>query len=175
MKEVAWIAVTFSLLSLVSPLLGRLDSQFFAPDFALLAALYVGSRSTLLSGLLCAFVIGLLKDGLSLSVPVGLYTEINVLALLMARVLERRVDLHSPVPLMATAAGMSIGATGLFLMLEAIFHRSFDAYGDVLRMALPLALITMLMAPVQFALLDRITRRFDSHHRTGILPLRAGR
>jgi rod shape-determining protein MreD len=165
MKETTWILLTFLLLALVAPLLGRLDSQFFAPDIALLTALFVGSRSTLGSAIVVGFATGLLKDGFSLAAPVGLYTEINVLAVLAARLLERRVDLRSPVPLMATAAGASLAATLLFLILEAIFHRSFEAWGEVVRMALPLALITMLVAPVHFALFDRVTRRFDAQQR----------
>lgn len=169
MKQAAWIAVAFALLALVSPLLGHLDSQLFAPDVALLTALYAGSRSTLLPAVVVGFTVGLLKDGLALGAPVGMYTEINVLCVLAARLLERRVDLHSPVPLMATSAGMSLAATALFLMLEAVFHRSFNAWGEVLRMAMPLALVTMLVAPVQFALLDRITRRLDAHPRGAVL------
>jgi len=169
MKEISWILLAFGLLALVSPLLGRLDSQLFAPDVALLTAMYVGSRSTLLSGIVVGFCVGLLKDGLSLSAPVGLYTEINVLCVLAARVLERRVDLRSAVPVMATAAGLSLAATLLFLALESVFHRSFTAFGEVLGMALPLALLTMLVAPVQFALFDRVTRRFESQGRSTLL------
>lgn len=171
MKELAWFVFSYLLLALESPLLGHLDSQFFAPDVALLTAVYAGSRTNLLRGLAIAFLVGLMKDGMSMSAPLGLYTEVNVLALLMSRVLARRVDFQSTVPVMATAAGMSLGATALFLMLEAVFHRSFEAYGDVLRMALPLSLITMLVAPVQFAVLDRLTRRFESRDR-GVVFLR---
>lgn len=169
MKEFSWILTAFALLTLVSPLLGHFDSQFFAPDIALLTALYAGSRAELLPALITAFAVGLLKDGLALSAPVGLYTEINVFAVLLARVLARRVDLHSAVPVMATSAAMSIGATGMFLILESIFHRQFESYGEVVRMALPLALMTMLLAPVHFALFDKITRRFDQGSRGTIL------
>lgn len=172
MKPFAWILLTFLAMALLSPLLGHFDSQFFAPDVALLTALYAGSRTTTPAAVLVAFAIGLLKDGLSLAVPVGLYTEIGVLVALLGRVLEPRVDLRSPVPLMATAAALSLLATLLFLILEAVFHRAFDAYGDVLRMALPLALITMLVAPPWFGLLDRLTGRFEHGPRTGLLGRR---
>lgn len=172
MKELLWLAVTYVLLALESPLLGHLDSQFFAPDVALLTALYAGSRANLSRALACGVAVGLLKDGMATSVPVGLYTEITVLAVLTGRLLARRVDLGSTVPLMATAAGSSIGATTLFLILEAIFHRSFEAYGDVLHMAMPLALITMLVAPVHFAILDRLTNRFEARERSGAVFLK---
>ena len=169
MKPFAWITLAFLAMALLSPMLGHFDSQFFAPDVALLTALYAGSRTTTPTAVLVGFAVGLLKDGLSLSVPVGLYTEVGVLAALMGRVLEPRVDLRSAVPVMATAAALSLVATLLFLILEAVFHRAFDAYGDVLRMALPLALITMLVAPPWFGLLDRITGRFEHGPKSGLL------
>ncbi len=172
MKELVWILVSYALLAIESPLLGHLDSQFYAPDIALLTALYAGSRTPMLRAVATAFAIGLIKDGLATSVPIGLNTEIAVLIALTAQLLERRVDLRSPVPLMATAAALSLLSTGVFLALEAIFHRSFNSYGDVLRMALPLALITMLVAPVQFALLNRVTRRFEARERAGAIFLR---
>ncbi len=169
MKPFAWILLAFLALALLSPLLGHFDSQFFAPDIALLTALYAGSRTSTPTAVFVGFAVGLLKDGLSLSVPVGLYTEVGVLAALLGRFLEPRVDLRSAVPVMATSAALSLAATVVFLLLEAVFHRAFDAYGDVLRMALPLALITMLVAPPWFGLLDRVTGRFEHPHRSGLL------
>ena len=167
MKPLAWILLAFLALALLSPLLGHFDSQFFAPDIALLTALYAGSRASTPTAIIVGFSIGLLKDGLSLSVPVGLYTEVGVLAALLGRFLESRVDLRSAVPVMATSAALSLAATLVFLLLEAVFHRAFNDYLDVLRMALPLALITMLVAPPWFGLLDRVTGRFEQPHRTG--------
>ncbi|MSP90973.1 MAG: hypothetical protein EXR79_04085 [Myxococcales bacterium] len=169
MREIVWTLVAFALQAAVSPLLGRLESQFFAPDIALLTALYVGSRSSLLRGVACGFAVGLFKDGLALAAPIGVYTEITVLAVLAGRVLEKRVDLRSAVPLMATAAGVTLAATALFLLLEAVFHRAFDAYLDVVQMALPLALVTMLVAPLYFALLDRLSRPIEGHARPTLL------
>jgi hypothetical protein len=172
MKELLWFLVTYVLLALESPLLGQLQSHWFAPDVAMLTSLYAGGRTTQLRGILLAVVLGLVKDGLAVSTPVGLYTEILVLATLMGQVLATRVDLRSPVPLMATAAGMSLGGTVLFVAFEATFHRSFDAYGDALKMAMPLALVTMLVAPAQFALLNRLSRGSESRERAGAVFLR---
>lgn len=172
MKPFAAILLAFLAMTLMSPLLGRFDSQFFAPDVALLTALYAGSRFSTNTAVLIGFSVGLLKDGLSLSVPVGLYTELGVLAALAGRFLESRVDLRSPVPLMATSAAMCLLGTLLFMLLEAVFHRAFESYGDVLRMALPLALMTMLVAPPWFWLLDRITGRLEHPHRSGLLGRR---
>ena len=169
MKPFAWILLAFLALSLFSPLLGHFDSQFFAPDIALLTALYAGSRASTPTAIMVGFTIGLLKDGLALAVPVGLYTEIGVLVALFSRFLEPRVDLRSAVPVMATSAALSLASTLVFLLLEAVFHRAFNDYVEVLRMALPLALITMLVAPAWFGVLDRVTGRFEHPHRTGLL------
>lgn len=168
-KFVVWVLVTYLLLAVLSPVLGYLDAQLFAPDIALITALFVGSRSDLTPALLTGFAAGLLKDGFSLSAPLGTYTEINVLVVLLARLLHNRVDLVSPMPVMATAAATSMLATAAFLGLEAVFHRSFDAYGAVVATALPLALTTMLWAPAQFWMLQRSSRRFDQTRRGTVL------
>ncbi len=169
MIYVAWIAVTYLLLALLSPLLGRLDVQLYAPDVALLTSLFVGSRSPLGAAVATAFAVGLLKDGYSLSAPVGVYTEINVLVALLARLLHNRVDLVSPVPVIATSAATSLLATALFLAFESVFHRSFSAHSEVLATALPLALTTMLVAPAQFKLLDAVGRQFERSDRGAVL------
>jgi len=162
-KYLAWIAVTYLMLAVLSPLLGYFDAQLLAPDVALVTALFVGSRGESTPALLTGFAVGLCKDGFALAAPVGTYTEITVLVVLLARLLHHRVDLVSVMPVMATTAATSLLATLAFLGLEAVFHRAFDAYTSVLATALPLALTTMLWAPAQFALLGRIGRRFEAH------------
>ncbi len=162
MKFVVWWLIAFAALALESPLLVSWESFFYAPDVALIMALYIGSRAEPLGGLVTAFAIGLLKDGFCLAAPVGVFTEITVLTFLVARLLSRRVDLRSSVPLMATTAAASLVASALFLALEAIFHRSSSDYGQVLRLALPLALVTMLLAPIQFGLLERVGRTLSN-------------
>ena len=166
MKYAVWLMLTYLLLALESPLLGRVDFQFYAPDVALLVALFAASRAPLLPAVLCALAAGLLKDGFSLAAPLGLFAEINVLVVLGARLLSRRVDMHSSAPMMATAAATSLVATALFLLLAAIFDRDFGDSDQVLTMALPLALMTMLVAPILFALFDRVGR-FGNRRGTG--------
>ena len=62
------------------------------------------------------------------------------------------------------------GAVALMLFATRMVKTGVErAYGDVLRMSLPLALITMLVAPPWFGLLDRITGRFEHPHRSGLL------
>ena len=151
-----WLLATWVLLGLESPLLGTFELQLYVPDVLLITALYIAVNGELLPGVLTIFAAGLLKDGFTLAAPVGLFTEIGVLALLIARVLLRHVDLRSLVPLLATSAAASILCSGLFLALQSVFDRDFTGHDQVLRTMLPLALATMLAAPVQFALLDRL-------------------
>lgn len=165
MKYLAWILMAYLLLAVISPLLGHLDAQLYAPDVALLTSLFVGSRCATVPAVLTGFAVGLLKDGFSMSAPVGVYAEINVLIALLARGLQSRVDLISPLPVIATSAAASLLASALFLAFESVFHRSFENYAEVAATALPLALTTMLVAPGQFALMERIRRRFEQQSR----------
>lgn len=169
MIALIWILCAYVAMALLSPLLGRLDSHVYAPDVALLTALYAGSRGKGEPAVLAGFAIGLLKDGFSLSVPVGVYTEICTLSVYLGFVLSSRVDLFSPVPLMATAAAWSLASSGLFMALLAVFHRSFAAWEEVMSTAMPLALTTMLLAPVWFGLLDRLTRRLEPRNKGSVL------
>ncbi len=161
MKYLVWLVVTWLLLALESPLLGSFSSQLFVPDVLVITALFAAHRGSLLGGALTIFAIGLLKDGFCLAAPVGLFVETGVLIFLGMRFAARHTDLRSPITLMATTAVASLVATALFLLFETIFHRNFGSHAQALRMALPLALMTMLVAPFQFALLDRVGRIFE--------------
>jgi len=154
-----WLA-SFVLLSLESPMLETLQMSAFAPDVTIVAALYLGTTSPFVTGLAAAALLGLMRDGFALSSPVGLYAELTALAFLASRSLSKRVDLKSPIPLMATAAGLCLASNLLFLVLSVVFHREFVLQAESFRMVLPLALLTMLVAPIQFALLATVERLF---------------
>lgn len=155
MNYLLWLLLTWLLLGLESPLLGTFELQLYVPDVLLITALYLAVHGELLPGVVTVFFCGLLKDGFVLASPVGLFTEIGVLAFLAGRVLLRHVDLRSLVPLLATSAVASILTSGAFLALQTVFDRDFAGHDQVISTMLPLALATMLAAPVQFALLDR--------------------
>jgi hypothetical protein len=168
-KYLAWLCLVYALLAVEAPLQARLDLPLLAPDVSLILALYLGSRAPFVPGLLVSFGAGLLKDGFVLAAPVGVFTETAVLAFLAAGFMARRVDLRSTVPVMASAASASLLATALFLGLESVFHRGYAGHGEALTMALPLALGTMLLAPLLFAAFDRTGRWFDTRTRTRYL------
>lgn len=169
MNYLLWFLITFVLLGLASPLLGRFDMQLYAPDVLLLTAIFVATRGDLLPGIVTVFCCGLIKDGFTLAAPVGMFTEIAVLAFLGARVFLGRVDLRSIVPLMATTAATTLAATGVFWLLSTVFDRDFAGDQQVLDAVLPLTLATMIVAPVQFALLDRAAGLFGRKERSGVL------
>lgn len=155
------------LLGLESPLLGSFSSQLFAPDVLVISALFIAHRGGLLPGALTIFAIGLLKDGFCLAAPVGVFAEVGVLIFLGARLTSRHTNLGTPVSLMATSAVATLVATGLFMLFETVFHREFGSHAQALRMALPLSLITMLAAPFQFAILDRVGKFFERRSSAG--------
>ena len=156
MSYLLWLVVTWLLLGLCSPMLGSVNGHFYAPDVLVLTALFAAHRGALLPGIVTIFAAGLLKDGFCLAAPVGVFTETAVLTFLGMRLVNPHADLRSPVTLMATAAVASLLNTAMFLLFETVFHRDFGSHAQALRMALPLALMTMLAAPFQFALLNRV-------------------
>lgn len=156
MQQLTWTACTLLLLVLQAPLLRHVDRWWLVPDVVTIAVLYLSHRAPLLTGLAAAVTLGLTRDALSLAAPVGTFTEIAVLTLLAARGLGRRLDLRSPLPTMATAGAAALLAVGAFLVFEALFHRAFDGFAEVARAAPSMALATMLAAPLQFWLLDRV-------------------
>ena len=156
MKYLIWLAVTWILLGLESPLLGTFEMQLYLPDVLLITALYVAVNGELLPGVAIVFA-------------AGLFTEIGILSLLAARALLQRVDLRSIVPLMATAAAASIAASGLFLALQSVFDRDFAGHDQVIQTMLPLALATMIMAPLQFGLMDRAAGVFGRRDQKNVL------
>ncbi len=170
MRPVAWTLFTVLLLSFEGPLLRHVDRWWLAPDLLVLAALYLGSRCSWLVGLSCAAAIGLWKDAFSLAAPVGTFVEIGTLLCAATSLLGNRLDLRSTLPTMAAAGGATFAAVGLFLLFQALFHRNFGAFDEVLRAAPPMALGTMLAAPVVFWIYDRIGDVLSRGDRIGALP-----
>ncbi len=158
MQRVLTIALTFMLLVVASPLLHQLGLSFYAPDFGLIAVLYVAAATPLTSGMLVVFIIGLLKDAFALGSPIGLYTHIAVVVFLLARGLSGRMNIRSLVTAILVTFFASIVSSVLFLGLSAVFDRTFDSFDVILRMMLPQAMVTAPFAPILFALFDKADR-----------------
>ncbi len=155
---VAILIVTYLLLAIESPLLYHLDLSFYAPDVALITALFYSTRLSVVKGALVCFALGMLKDAYSLGSPLGMYTEITVVLYFLMRFFSAQLSMRAAVPLMGMIFLASIASSLFFLVLSAIFDRSFEAYGLVLRMMAPQALVTAPFAPILFWLYARVER-----------------
>lgn len=151
------IVLTYVFLAVESPLLYELNLAFYAPDFALLAVLYVAMCMGTSSGVVTAALIGLLKDGFALGSPLGMYMHISVVTFFVVRAVASHINLRSLIPSILAALVASLLSSLLFLVLTLIFDRVFTDHGMVLRMMFPQALITAPFAPVLFLVFEKVT------------------
>ncbi len=163
-RSLAILVTVWLLLGLESPLLQQFHLSFFAPDLALIAVVWVSLHMPPTSGILTCLLAGFLKDGYVMSVPVGMHMEIFVILYFIGRFFAGRILVKGLVTLMVTAVFASLVATSLFLLLSLLFDRSFTSYSMVLRLMLPVALVTAPFSPILFYVLDRIDRVF--HRKT---------
>lgn len=163
-RGLAILMACYLLLAIESPLLQHLRLSFFAPDLALIAVVWAALRMNTVSGVLTCFCIGYLKDGFVMGTPVGMHMEIFVVVFFVMRYFAGKLLVRGVVTLMVTAALATVLACMLFMLLSLLFDRTFDSYGLVWRLTLPVALLTAPFAPVVFFALDRIDGMF---HRKG--------
>ncbi len=162
MRGVSLVLLVFLLLAFESPLLHQLGAARYAPDFALVAVVYVGLTSTFSAGIATVLAIGLLRDAFTTATPIGLYMEIAVLVFIICQRLARRLVVRGPVGAMVVLFGFSIVASLLEILLSLIFVRTFvdgaGGPGVILVAMLPQALVTAPFAAVLFWLFDRVDR-----------------
>jgi len=161
MRSIGLLLLTFLLLALESPFLHRGSVTQYTPDLALLVVLYVGQTSKLEGGVILALCVGLLKDGFALgSVPVGMYSEISVLAFLVSFKLSKRVAVQGAITTMLVALLFVVGASILELLFSLLFVKGFGADGVgtsvIVSSMIPQALATAPFAPVVFWLFDKL-------------------
>jgi len=170
MRYLAIVLLGFLLLAILSPLLHQANVAQYVPDVILIMTIYIGLSSTFGRGLLVVVLLGLLKDGFAAGTPVGMYTEIGVLAFLIAFRLSRRLVLRGPVGAMLVSFTFSLGASVVELILSLVFVRDFghgsSGPGLILASMIPQALVTAPFGIVVFWLMDRLdaltTRKSDS-------------
>lgn len=154
------ILLVFLMLAVESPLLQEVHLSSFAPDLALVAVLWVALHLSLVAGVLTALVIGFLKDGFVMAVPLGMNMEISVVVLLLARYLASKVPVRGVVSLVVTTVFLTMVGALMFVLLSLLFDKHFVAYRVVFRLMVPVALVTAPFAPVVFYLLDRLDGLF---------------
>ena len=159
-RALAVVMLCYLMLAVESPLLVHLQLSFFAPDLALIAVVWVALQMNTTSGVLTCFVLGFLKDGFVMGAPVGMHMEIFVIAFFVVRFFAGKLLVRGIATLIVTVALVSVLATGLFALLSLLFDPTFTDYGLVLRLVLPVALVTAPFAPIVFFLLDRVDGLF---------------
>jgi rod shape-determining protein MreD len=158
-RSIGILLLTFLLLALESPVLHRASVTHYAPDLVLLAVLFVGQTSRFESGILLCLLLGLLKDGFAPgSVPIGMYTEISVLAFLVSYQISKRLAYRGAITAMLVSIFFVVGTSIILLLLSLIFHKGFDRESVILGSMVPQALVTAPCAPVVFWLFDRLDR-----------------
>ncbi len=162
-----YILVGYAFLSIESPLLTSFNVRMYAPDPALAIVVYAGAVLEFLPGIILAVCLGLLRDGFSGGVPLGMYVEIYVLVFLGCVALSRRLDYRNVVLLTLVVMAASVASSVLFFVLSAIFDRAFEEFDMVFRLVIPQALITAPMGPIAAGLLGAIDARLFSAEREG--------
>lgn len=155
-RGLAVLVLSFVMLAIESPLLVDLQLSFFAPDLALIVVVWVALHMNTVSGAITCFLLGYMKDGFVMGVPVGMHMEIFVIVFFLVRYFAGKVLVRGLATLMITVAVVSLLATALFALLSLLFDRNFTDYRLVLRLLVPVALVTAPFAPAVFYVLDRV-------------------
>lgn len=162
MRGFSLLLATFLLIAFESPLLHELGVARYAPDFALIAVVYVGLSTPFARGMGTVLGIGLLRDAFTTATPVGLYMEIAVIIFLICQRLSRRLVVRGPIGSMVVVFGFSIFAAVVEIVLSLVFIRTFmhgeSGAGPILVAMVPQAIITAPFAAVLFWVFDRLDR-----------------
>jgi rod shape-determining protein MreD len=167
LRFVLWFFLAYLLLSLESPMLTSFHIRMYAPDPALAVVVYAAATMSFLPGILLSACLGLLRDGFSGGVPVGMYVEIYALIFMVCYAVARRLDYRNVVLMTLATLGASLLASLLFFVLSAIFDRDFEEFDMIFRLAIPQALITAPMGPIVAGILLWLDERIMSTERDG--------
>jgi rod shape-determining protein MreD len=140
----------------------------YAPDPALAVVVYAAAAMDFLPGIFTAFILGLLKDGFSGGVPLGLHVETFVAVFLAGAALSRRLDYRGAVLMALTVVVASLASSFLFFILSAIFDRDFEEFDLIFRLAIPQALVSAPMGPIVGGILSFIDNRVLQVEREGL-------
>ncbi|MFT7625372.1 MAG: rod shape-determining protein MreD [Myxococcota bacterium] len=159
-RALAVLMVGYLILALESPMLQQLQLSFFAPDLGLIVVVWVALNMNFTSGVMTCFVLGYLKDGFVMGAPIGMHMEIFVVVFVVLRLLAGKLQMRGLLTLLVTTALATVLACMLFALLSLLFDGTFTDYGLVVRLAIPVALVTAPFAPVVFFVLDRVDATF---------------
>lgn len=162
-----WLLVGYLMLSIESPLLTAFHVRMYAPDPALAIVVFSATAIEFFPGLVLAVLLGVLRDGFSGGVPIGMHVEIYVLLYLACVALTRRLDYRNVVLTTVVVMLASLLSSVLFFVLSAIFDRDFEQFDLIFRLAIPQALLTAPMGPIVSGLLSFSDDKFGLVEREG--------
>lgn len=168
LRFVAYLLLGYFMLSLESPMLTSFHIRMYAPDPTLALVIVAAASFSFAPGVALAACLGLLKDGFSSGVPLGMYVEIYVLVYLACSGLARRLDYRNVVLMTLVTLCASLAATMLFFVMSAIFDRDFEQFDLIFRLAIPQALITAPMGPIVAGLAGWLDGRILTPERDGL-------
>jgi rod shape-determining protein MreD len=154
------LIIGFIVMALLSTLLQQMYVSNFAPDLALLVALWIALNVDIIPGAITCALLGFLKDGFT-PVPVGMHMEIFVLIFFVGRFLVGRVRVKGMGTLVIASMLASLLASLLFALLSLIFdptYKDFINFDLIFRLMGPQALVTAPFAPFIFFLLNWVDR-----------------
>lgn len=157
---VALVLVTAAILQ--TSLLPFLSMSGFRPDLLLLVTIAFALRDGLLSGLRIGFAAGVLVDLLLNESPVGLTALVFVgiaYAVGVARPFLAPDSWTAPVIL--SVAGTLVGVAG-YGLLSAVLAEDPIAVGLIVQASLVSAIYALLLAPIVFGLVRRLSDQFPA-------------
>ncbi len=168
LRVLIYLTMGYVLLAIVSPLMHVLQVRLYAPDPALAIVVYAAASLEFFPGLVTVWLLGLLRDGFSPGAPVGLHMETYVVVFFFCLLVTKKLDYRSPVLMSILVGVCSLVATGLMLVMLAIFDQDFDDFALVLRMAIPQAFISAPMGPIAAGLLRLTDRKLLGQGKDGV-------
>lgn len=159
---VALVLVTAAILQ--TSLLPFLSLSGFRPDLLLLVTIAFALRDGLLTGLRVGFAAGVLVDLLLNESPVGLTALVFVGVAYAVGVARPFLAPDSwTAPVILSTMGTLLGVAG-YGLLSAVLAEDPIAMGLILQASLVSAIYALLLAPVVFGLVRRLSDQFPLEH-----------
>jgi rod shape-determining protein MreD len=137
-------------------LLTLIHLPLFIPSLLLPLILFMGVHEySLVRGASVAFVLGYAMDLIGIA-PIGLFTFTYVAIFVLARAAGVRLVAQTKLMQMALALAFTFVHTVMILVLITIFGRDASVPRSLLGLALPHVLATGLVAPLIFAMAERL-------------------
>jgi rod shape-determining protein MreD len=159
MQNLAIVCLGFFFLVLQTTLATVIPTYAMGPNMVLPIALYLGisQEIQIVRGAITAFALGYLLDSFSGN-PIGLQTFVIVSTFMVARGAGLRLFLRGALSQILMAFVMSLNAGVIALTLPAIFEglSPVSSYHQTLLMLLGSALVTALLTPPIFIVIEKI-------------------